>query len=380
MSAFDGTYGPTLKIQFYFNGAWTNVPTADLREIDIYRGRPRPDQRIDAGTMTAILDNHSGDYDPDNLSGPWVISGVTALRDGLRARFIATWNGTGYTLFDGYLETTYADGGFDATATMTFVDAIARFGKYTAKAYATPSFANETTATRVGRMLTYANWPTGSSWRSLTGSVTLQKTAQNLPILDMIDQCVQAESGAFYMSRTGVATFINLQNKFSRPTQLEFSDVRDPSKFVEYYEINTAPGTLQVVNTAFVNRLFGAAQQFYSNKASVSKYGYKAVTVNAPIAKDSVAYKLAAYLGSKNATPQTLVREIRFTALNLDVLYPDFLETELLDMCLVNRTTVDGRTQQYKLVIEGMQHRITANDWDVTYMTSATNAARVILP
>ena len=377
MSAFDGTNGPTLKIQFYFGGSFQTVPVADLREVNLNRGRARADQKIDAGNMSVVFDNKSGDYDPDNLSGPWVSGGVTALRDGLRARFVATWSGTGYVLFDGYLETTEVDAGFDAFVTMTFVDAIAKFSKVTAKALKTSAY-QETTATRVGRMLTYAAWPTGSSWRNISGSVVMQKTGQDQNITDMINECVLAEAGGFYVSRSGVATFVTNTEKFNRPTQLLFDDSR-ATNTVEYNSIKTTPGTLQVVNNAVVTR-GKLKQKTFTYKPSVTKYGTKTVTVETTILSDNTAQKLATYLARKDANPSTTVSEINFTALALGALYPDFLSTELLDQVTVKRTTVDGRNLTIYLVVEGMQHKITPDDWNVTYQTSPMNSIRLVLP
>jgi hypothetical protein len=54
-------------------------------------------------------------------------------------------------------------------------------------------------------------------------------------------------------------------------------------------------------------------------------------------------------------------------------LYPDFLATELADQVSVVRTTYDGRPNQWNLVVEGMAHTITQNNWLVSYTTSAIN-------
>jgi hypothetical protein len=390
MPAFDGTNAPTLKIQFYYNGAFTDVPTADLRLIDLTRGRIRPDQRIDAGQMIITLDNRSGDYDPDNSSSPWWLSGQTTLRADLRARLIANWSATGYVLYDGYLENTKLDIGFDATATMTFVDGISKLGRFTAPAVKITDNNGETTATRVGRMLTYAGWATGSSWRSLTGSVTLAGTAQNAPIMDIINQCEDAEAGCFYISRNGIATLVTLKDKFTRPTQLTFNDSR-AANTVEYYEIDTNPGIYSFINASLVNyspnttsgskvNPIKGKQITIQQKASVTKYGLKLLQVDTYILLDSVAKKLATYYSTRTKIPKTLVQSISFTALALGALYPDFLETEIQDLCYVKRTTVDGRNQSFELTIEGFHHRITPDDWDVTYYTSPISDSDITLP
>ena len=379
MSAFDGTNGPTLKVQFYNGSAYANVTTTDLRSVDLMRGRTRADQRISAGTMTIVLDNRSGNYDPDNLSGTWVSGGVSLLRAGLRARLVATWSSTAYVMFDGYLETPDADVNFDSFSTMIFTDAIASFAKVTIPALNDYYYNGETTTTRMGRLLNYASWPSGSSWRSLTGSVTLQATAQGANMMDMVEQCVQAESGAFYVSRSGVATFLNLQHKFSRPTMLLLDDSPSDTT-IEYYNLKTTAGTLQLVNDATVNR--GKLKQKTARYApSVTKYGQvRKVAVDAPILVDNVASKLALYLARKDGNPSTTVSQVSFTALALDVLYPDFLSIELMDQLTVNRVTVDGRSLSMNLVLEGVHHVITPDNWDVTYYTSPMNPYRVTLP
>lgn len=389
MGAFDGVNAPTVKIQFYFNGAWTDVPRTDLRAIDFYRGRARSDQRMDAGQMIVTLDNRSGDYDPDNLSGPWVSGtpAVTALRSDLRVRLIATWNSVSYSLYQGYLETAKLDAGFDATTTMTFVDGISILGRYTAKGLAKPAYAGETTATRVGRMLTYAGWPTGTSWRSLTGSVALASTTQGTvgsgsAIMDIINQCEDAEAGCFYISRSGVATFVNLRNKFSRPTQLTFDDQRSANS-VEYSDIDENPGIFNFINAALVNYAPNSTkgkQLLVKNEKSIAIYGVKIKQFDTQIASDSVAKKLGQYYATFTKTPKTLVQSITFNGLGLADLYPDFLETELQDLCIVKRKTVDGRNLTFNLVIEGFRHSITPESWETTYYTSPISATNVVLP
>ena len=386
MGAFDGVNAPTLKIQFWFNNAWTDVPTADLRSVDIYRGRTRSDQRIDPGQAIITLDNRSGNYDPDNSSSPWWItsSGRTSLTADLRCRVLATWSSITYTLYIGYLETTKLDAGFDATATMTFVDAIMVLGRYSAPVLKTASFSGETTSTRVGRMLTYAGWTGG---RSLTGSVQLAATTQGTtnapqPIMDFIYQCEDAEAGCFYISRTGTATFVNLTNKFSRPTQLTFDD-QQTANTVEYDEIDINPGIFNFINAALVNFIDKnrkSQQVLWKNTPSITKYGLKIKQFDTQILSGAVAKKLAQYYGTYTKNPKTWCASVGFNALALGALYPDFLETEIQDLCIVKRRTVDGRNLTFNLTIEGFRHSITATSWRTTYYTSPISATRVTLP
>jgi hypothetical protein len=372
MPAFDGVTTPAIIVQFLKNGTWTSVTTTDIVKIDIRRGRTRQSERDQAGISVVVFNNTSGYYDPDNtsVSNPWVVSGTNILRDGLQMRIAATIGGTTYYLYYGFLEETKVNQGEAPSSTMTFVDGIAYIADAQAPALATSSFA-ETAATRVGRMLTYAGW-TGST--SLTGTVGMLATTQNRSCMAMIYQAVDAIAGRFYISRSGVATLVPLADKFSRPTQLLFTD-NQASNTVGYMQLLTNPGTYFVVNQAIINR--GEAKQYTSlYEPSANAYGIAKAIFDAPVATDSNAQNLALYESIKLAEPETYVERIDFNALAVGtygLLYPDFLATELADQVSVVRTTYDGRTIQWNLVVEGMAHTITQNNWLVSYTTSAIN-------
>jgi len=375
MPAFDGITSPAVSVQFLKSGTWTSVTTTDLIRIDIRRGRTRQNERDQCGVSTIVFNNTSGIYDPDNTSAssPWVVSGASILRDGLQMRIVATINSVSYNLYYGFLETTRVDQGEAPGVTMTFVDGIAYIADAQAPALATASFA-ETAATRVGRILDYAGWPSGAA-RSLTGTVGMLATVQNLSCMQMIYQAVDSIAGRFYISRNGVATLVPLADKFSRPTQLLFSDTQ-ASNTVGYMQLFTNPGTYYVINQAIIDRTNTTKQYTSQYNPSVSSYGIAKITLDAPVATDSNAQNLALYESRKNASPVTYVERIDFNALSLGTfgaLYPDFLATELADQVSVVRTTYDGRANQWNLVVEGMAHTITQNNWMVSYTTSAIN-------
>jgi len=374
MAAFDGSNAPTLRIQFLKSGTWTDVTTTDVRQIATKRGRSRQDQQDDPGTMTVILDNRSGIYDPDYTSAStWVVSGTSILKSGLQARLVATWSSTDYILFTGSFETNTLDIGFDSICTMVFVEQSADFATIQAPALSAPAY-QETSSTRIGRMLTYASW-SGSS--SVSGSVTMLPTAQNTSLWSMIQQCVAVEAGRFFISRSGVATFLPLSSKFSAVTRLLLSDSR-ATNTVEYDQIMTTPGTLQVLNQAIINRA-SKNQYTCTYNPSVSAYGLQSKTYDAPVANDSDAQNLALYYSRFMATPTTLVNSISFDALALGTLYPDFLSLELADQLTVQRTTVDGRSMTYYLVVEGFTHTITPDSWRTVIQTSTMNSYSITI-
>jgi hypothetical protein len=373
MPAFDGVTSPSIAVQFLKSGTWTSVTVTDVVQIDIRRGRERADLRDQAGFASIIFNNTSGAYDPDNVTtSPWVVGGQSILRDGLQMRIMATWNSVTYPLFNGFLENNFTNQGFLPNVTMTFYDGIG----YIADGFA-PALAvagnSETAAVRAGRMLTIAGWPTGAA-RSLTGSVVMLPTVQNRGCMQAITECVDAIAGRFYISKSGVATLVPLADKFSRPTQLLFSD-SNAANTVPYQDLITNPGTKYVVNQAIIMR--GDNNQVTSTfNPSKNAYGVVKKEIFAPVNTDTNATNLALYESRKLAIPETYVERIEFNGLVVaknGLLYPDFLSTELADQVSVQRTTYDGRPLQWNLVVEGMKHTITQNNWIVTFNTSDIN-------
>ena len=364
MSNYNGTIAPTIAVQFYISSSWTSVTISDVLEINIRRGRKQYDVLYQAGTSGIIFNNQSGDYDPDNASGPY----AGDLKAGLLMRVQATWSSTAYTIYQGYLESSQVNQGFYPTVTMNFVDGIGFIADAQAPILASLQF-EETAATRVGRMLDYAGW--SATARSLTGTTTLQKTVQGKSALEMISQCVNAIAGRFYISKSGVATLVPLADKFSRPTQLLFSDQGDAYS-VEYRGLVTDPGTYYVVNQAIVDRGASAVVTSTYNPSKTS-YGLISKRFDAPILNETSATNLALYESRQQATPATYAAQVDFSALYLSVLYPDFLNCEIGDQVSVKRRTYDNRLLQYNSVIEGMTHRINSDDWIVSFYTSPIN-------
>lgn len=363
MANYNGVDAPSIAVQFYISGGWVSTTATDVLETNIRRGRKQYDVLAQAGVASIVFNNYSGAYDPDNASGPY----AGQLKAGLQMRIVATF-GSAYTIFQGFLESSNVNQGHYPTVTMNFVDGLGYIADAQAPVLASLQF-EETAATRVDRMLTIAGWPAGS--RSLTGTTLMSKTIQGKSCLQMIYQAVNSIAGRFYISRSGVATLVPLSNKFSRPTQLLFSDQNDANS-VKYQGLIVDPGSYYVVNQAVVDR--GASATVTSTfNPSVASYGLVSKTFDAPIVSETSATNLALYQSRQQATPATFAKQIDFSALELSVLYPDFLACEIGDQVSVKRRTIDNRNLQYNLVIEGMTHRITSDNWRVSFHTSPIN-------
>lgn len=358
---------PALTIAFGIGGTFTDVSNDLILSVDIRRGRMYQNEFIDAGTAVVVINNQSGAFDPSNTGSPW----YNTLISGMQVKI--TGNST--VIYTGYLEDNMVNQGIYPTVSLTFVDGLATFGKTIAPALAT-SANQETAAARAARVLDIAQWPGGA--RSLTGSTVMMKTGQGISCLDMLEQCANVIGGRFYVSRTGSATLVPLADKFTRPTQLLFSDQGDANS-VGYDGIITNPGTDYVYNQAIVSRGPGELQYSSTFNGSVTTYGLKSKKLDAPSNTSTAATNLSLYAARKDADAEVLVEQIDFTPIGIGALETDFLETELNDLITVKRLTYDGRNITINCVIEGMAQSITADNWRVSFFTSLVDPYTIAL-
>ena len=358
---------PTITVAFGLNGIFANVDSALILGVDIRRGRIYQNVFVDAGTANVVINNDSGDFDPSNTGSPW----YNTLIEGMQVKITA--NST--VIYRGYLEDNMVDQGIYPTVSLTFVDGLATFGKTIASALATSAFS-ETAAARAARVLDIAQWPVGE--RSLTGTTVMMKTGQGISCLDMLEQCANVVGGRFYVSRTGIATLVPLSDKFTRPTQLLFSDQNDANS-VEYDGIITNPGTDYVYNEVIVDRGPGELQYATTYAPSVTTYGLKSKKLDAPSNTSTAATNLSLYAARKDGDAEVLVEQIDFTAIGIGGLATDLLESELNDLVTVKRLTYDGRSITINSVIEGISHSISPDNWRVTFYTSLVDPYTIAL-
>lgn len=99
--------------------------SAYVRDVSVRRGRQRAVDRFTAGTATVVLTNTDARFDPRNTSGPYAAAGVSGVVPMRPIRISATYAGTTYRLFTGYIDSLsydYAPGLDDATVTLACSD------------------------------------------------------------------------------------------------------------------------------------------------------------------------------------------------------------------------------------------------------------------
>ena len=384
MALYDGSNAPTITVEFDISkegnftlgispldgtdvlaagtGAnWSAVPSTDIRSISMRRGRTREDQAVQPGTVSLVLENRSGTYDPDNISSIYFWDGYSILSAGLGIRVSATWSGTTYVLYRGYLEQLDVDESLDPIATFQFTDALAFISRQTVSAVSS-SYAGDTTTTRLGRILDAINWD--SSLRSISGSRTMNATTFGDSALSLADQVARCEFGRFYADRQGNLTLLPYESTFSTPSRVAFSDQRT-SGTIEYDTIQTNPGAKYLVNSVTLTQATGVTQQ-YDNATSQARYGKFIKTWDAPLSDNPTAATLTQIIGDRYALPKTRVDRVEFDALGLDSsTWASLLQTDLGDNVTVQRTTVDLRYRIFTSLVESIEFDLNPYNWRI---------------
>ena len=121
--------GPGLNTGTLGDGAFFYDISTSVRSVSTNRGRRRALERFGTGTATVVLDNRDRSFDPTNTASPYYNAtvGVTGVVPSIPVVIRATWNGTTYPIFRGWIDSwtfDYSDAGTgDATATVTCSDA-----------------------------------------------------------------------------------------------------------------------------------------------------------------------------------------------------------------------------------------------------------------
>jgi hypothetical protein len=339
---------------------WSSITTTDIRHIGIRRGRTREDQANQPGVLTVTLENYSSQYDPDNSSSAYQWNGYSILTRGMGVRVKATWSGTTYVIYRGYLEQLNTDMSLDPVVTMQFTDALAKIGSYTIPEIAL-AYSGDTTATRVSRILDSAGWD--SSLRSLTGSRVMTSTVYGSTALALSEEATNCEYGRFHADRQGIVTLIPYESLLTTPYRFTLSDSRT-SGTIEYDSIITNPGAKYLVNTVILTQ-DSVNSQTATNTASIGRYGVAQKAVTAPLLNNSDALTVAQIYADKNALPVTRVDHIEFDALGIETLWDSVLQSDLGDNVIVERTTIDSRTRIFTSIIESIDMDITPFLWRV---------------
>ena len=385
------TIYPTATIEVAFGDlptsssrTWVDI-TAYTRGFSTRRGRNTELDRIEAGEASVLLSNLDQRFDPNNTAGPYygdllpmtpIRILATVLEDVYSDEYEDTYlTSVTYPIFSGLVQAwpqEYPDNA-DAVAPLRCVDLFRSLNLNKISA----SYSSELTGTRVANVLTTAGWPTGADFRDIdTGQSTIQAaTLTATPSLGHLQDVATSESGLFFVSRDGKATFIDRHSILLTPldTALTWSDTDG----YPYIDIGFLDADVLLWNDVTITA-DSLASQNATDSTSVGRFFTRDLGVSTLLSSVDVMYDLAYYLLTRYKDPGTRVSRLVVTGMNDETAWPAILDREIGDKVRVERTppgSGDGIVQDS--VIEAIEFRATASprSWTVTWSLSPMDAA-----
>lgn len=447
MSLFDGTNGPIIRVYLdtgrlsgKFTLGWSalggtdvlgtydlfstvqQIPSTDVKQISIRRGRTRENQAYQPGELTIVFDNLSGNYDPDNLYSSYSTPGsnpVSILARGTGIQITAQMNtiySVEYPIYSGYIEQVNKDLSLQPTVTITAVDALSKLAvlNFTPlvnfKNSHTGSTINDGNSDGVQDILTQAGWSnnlialSAPDYLMISYEPSPADPTQPDSVLTHVENYAGPGLGRLFADREGKAHFVAYHPMKTQTSLFTFSDSRSSTTDVEYDDIDVTNGDLYLRNNATFQQLSGAdssdnwtkvpvvanatllkSQVRYGNfpVSTYSFFWYKAGTSSGlyglldavqDYAGKFSGYKITGGVEVPQATSR--VNSLSFNPVGLDSAGWDKLAIlDLTSRVTVKRkmpysTTAYAINKTFDCIVEAINHDITPNNWRTTLQLS----------
>lgn len=357
-----GTWGP--------DAVWTEV-SAYVRSATTTVGRQRETDRY-GGRMTLVLSNRDARFTPANLAGPYVVAGVSQIRPMVPVRVTATWSGTTYPVFFGFVEAwqdEFPGQGTDAVTVVPCVDALSLLARVDGVAQVTQG-AGESTGQRMHRILNNVGWtlPRDVDY----GVVTVQGTTLDANAMAEAMVTADSEGGWFWAEPDGSFVFrerVSIMERTRSTTvqatlgsgSLLFRDAVTESGIDVLQNVATYARVGGVAVTAIDETSRALYGTFRKSRADLVSYSDGQVA-------DLALWDVARY---KNAE----YRPVRVTmdpVLSPSAAWPVALGSKIKDrVSVVLTVSASGTTSTFASFVEGVSHAIAPGTWSTTFAFSS---------
>ena len=356
--------------------------TDQVLRVSTRRGRNRILSNFEVGSATITLNDPNSDFNPDNTSSPYwdPVTNSTKL---LPLRKIRIWADTTlgaatyrYYIFSGYI-TSYDTNfyqGVDTTSTVTLqcVDGFRLLNNVATGNDPVPGCtAGQLSGTRVNALLDFADFPT--SLRNIDpGDSTMQADpGGNRNVLQAIQTIEQSEFGAFYINTVGETRFLD-RTDVSELADSFAQTYSDTGFGIRYTNLDFAYDDQLILNDVTVTRLGGVPQQV-TDAASIATYFRKSgLRSDILVQTDAEALDQAQMLlvARKNATLRIDSMDLTLSAQDTEPEAITKITNDIYKLVKINKTMSGGTVVETELFIQGVQHNITPDSWNIKLLTA----------
>ena len=407
MSAnFDSNVSLTLEVGFDSEPfdetqSFTDI-TSFLRAFTTRRGRANELGEFVAGTMSFSVSNADNRFNPNNTSSPYYDSSNarTKIQPLKRVRMSATYDGTTYRIFEGFLQSVpvkFISEGADSIVTFTCVDAfkifqssqldgvgwrlgLAGFSELGLSTRLSYVDEQELSSVRITRILNAIGFP--SNRRDvLTGTKQVISQAITTNVLTGLRECETAENGQFFIAKDGKATFRNRDYKLSNTkainVQGQFSN--DGSN-LPYTDVSTSFDDNEIINVYEWERS-GGSVQYKADTNSVLRYRAKESNKSTINISDADVLSIIEQKIAETSLPIVRIDNLTCNPRENTSLWEQVLGREFGDRISVKIVNVDGSSFTDELWIESITHTVNASSqsWSWTATLSPAGSSAWIL-
>ena len=334
-------------------------------KISIRRGYNLLQDQFQAGTATIRVYDPTGAWNPQNPASPY-FGKLIPLR---KIRVL----GDNIYLFSGY--TTGYNYTYPKDQEIGFVDiecsdAFRLLSMANVSTVAGTS-AGQTTGARIDDILDAVSWP--NSMRDIeTGqSTVLADPGTARTSLNAIKNVEFSEQGSFYANPGGNVEFHQRSYIISKSGQNPTNFANDGTG-IGYKNIVFAFDDKLIINQASMTRTGGTLQYAYNNASIIKYFPHSINYTDLIVETDAEALNIArTYVATRQETT------IRIDAITLDLNTPSYtagisaaLNLDFFDTVAIKNVAQDGTTIEKTIQCMGIQHEITPNSWNTTFVTS----------
>jgi len=341
-----------------------------VNSVQTKRGRNVQTNQFQTGTLTLVIVDQTGAFNPQNTAGPY----YSLLAPMVKVQITATYGAVTYPIFSGFI-TSYstsipeAGTGSVALTTITAVDAF-RLATNAQISTVAGTSAGQLSGARINNILDQISWP--NSMRDIdAGLTTLQADPSTARTSLAACQTVEvSEFGAFYVDASGSFVFQDraLTASSIAGTPVVFSD---DGLGIDYFNAVWVLNDLLIFNSAQITAT-GLATQTATDSASVDKYFLHSYNQQNLLMQDTAtALNYAqAFVASNSETT------VRCDAIELDLYTNDYnagiiaaLDLDYFDPVTISTAQPGGTNLTKTLQIFGKAMTITPNQWRVVMQT-----------
>ena len=344
--------------------AWVDV-SAYVRGLSTSWQRSRQLDRQPSATLSVELQNTDGRFTPANLSGPYVVAGVTQVRPRVPVRVTSTYGGVDFPIFYGRVNTwqdEFPSFGLNAVTRVTAADELATLGSIDLATVASVG-AGDTAAARLLRILNAAGWSGPVAFD--TGVATMQATTLGSNALSLCQLTADSDGGLFFADKDGTLTFYGRNSRTTRARsttrQATFGGSGVPFRnAVVAYDDDT------LVNLGRWSRVGGSVQTA-QDTTSQALYGVLSSERSDLICStDADVLDIVRRLVVASEAPEYRLASIQATCASAPAYWPTLLGLGIRDLVRATWSTPFATLTQ-DAYVSGISHSISADSgWWVT--------------